>query len=540
MREYEAAIVAAGRAGDLKAVSELNAAMMQALKDANPAVDLPPDAIEAARREEAKTVDAGEALLIGAGRTADKIRAGVKQGFLSLPSYPLTEGSNQAAREKLSGEQAEADAAYAPLQKERPFATTFGEAAPYIAAPASAGVLPAAATVGFLEATKHGTPEERARRGATGFLTTGAGGLLAKAAGKFIAPVTKKAAGGAHQGALKAAERLGVKPRLSEATGSNYLRRLEDLVSQLPGGGGVMAEHQAGNALALNRAAARAIGETAEELTPEVFDRAASRIGQVFENIKGLGGKAVQIGPKVAAAADDVLRTQAKMLPHQQDQNLINLAKQAKWAAANRGWIDGETYQLMRSGLSDAAFDASVGTNKQLYGKLLEAIDDSAEASLRASGQGALADALKTARPQWANLKTLEKGLTVEGGNVSPARVAATMRTNNPGAFRRGRFVGNEMGDLATVGEGLKPLREGSQTFGRSEANPLTAGFNAAWSYPTAKFLTSPVVTLYPRTLGKTAAARGTAQLLEPTGRAAVAAALQQAGILPMLPVAAE
>src|SRR5690606_38604069 len=141
-------------------------------------------------------------------------------------------------------------------------------------------------------------------------------------------------------------------------------------------------------------------------------------------------------------------------------------AQQAKTLAANKARIDGEAYQLIRSGLSEASFDAS-GTNRVLYGKLLEALDDSADASLRASGHAALADSLKTVRPQYGNLKVLEKGAVAEAGNVSPARVASTLRSKNPAAFREGRLEGNQLFDIARMGEAFKPLRAGSPTYER-------------------------------------------------------------------------
>lgn len=467
-----------------------------------------------------------KAAVIAAGRGGSKVLSGIEQLLTSDP-------------ERLKQEQRNEDVAYKGLTDAHPVATAVGEAAPYVAVPASAGVVPAAVTVGGTEALKYGTPEERAIRGVSGAGGTAAGGLLAKKVGGLIAPVTNKAAGEANQGALQAAERIGVKPRLSEVTGSSLIARLEDAAARVPGGAGVMAEHTAGNAAAVNRAAAQSIGEVADELTPEVFARAADRIGKVFEAIKTLPGKVIQVQPSVAAAADDVLRQQAKMLPTQQDKELINLAQQAKVWAANRGRIDGETYQLMRSGLSEAAFDAS-GSNRVLYGKLLEAIDDSADASLRSAGMDALADGLKVARPQYANLKLLEKGATAEAGNVSPAKVASTMRTNNPGAFRRGSVIG-PLADVARVGEGMKPLRAGSPTFEREAvSSPLSAVGNMLWSYPVAKATTSPLMTLYPRTIGKTAGARTAAELSQPAVRQAIAAAMQRSGYLPIVPEMAE
>lgn len=537
LQALEQGLSIAAQQGNVEAARAITAEMQRLLKEVNPTVNAPPDLGAEAAKNLAKETGAGEAALVAAGRATDKVKAGVEEAYRALPNYPLTADLNKRGSEALAADQKTKDAIFAPLQREHPFATAGGEAAPYLAT-STMGVLPAAATVGLIDAAKYGTPSERAQRGLIGAGSTFAGGLASHAGAGLISPVTSKTAGPTAQGALEAAERVGVKPTLGEATGQPWIRRLEDLVSRLPGGGATMAEHQAGNATALNRAATRAIGEDADELSPAVFAAAHKRIGKVFDDVRALPGHPISLGQDVATAADNVLRQQTKMLPTQQDQNLIRIATEAKNAAASRGRIDGETYQLTRSGLSDAAFDAT-GTNKKLYGDLLKALDGSADASLRAGGKGDLADALKTAREQYGNLMTLEKGATAEGGNVSAAKVASTLRTNSPGAFRQGKFLGSDMGDIAAVGEGMKPLRAGSPTFERETlANPLTAGLHYLWSKPAAAVLTSPAATLYPRTLGKTQAARLLSKVADPSGRAAIAAALQQTPLLS--PVMAE
>lgn len=281
------------------------------------------------------------------------------------------------------------------------------------------------------------------------------------------------------------------------------------------------------------------IGQRADEATPKVFARAAEEIGQVFEAIKTLPGKVIQINQKVAGVADDILRQQGKMIPSQRDQELIKLAQQAKQLAAHRGKIDGETYQLTRSGLSTAAFEAK-GTNKALYGELLDALDDSADASLRAAGHGDLAMALKVARPQYKSLLMLEKGAVAEGGKVSPARVASVMRTQDPSGFRRGKTSG-PLRDIAAIGEGLPPLRAGSPTAEREAiSNPLSLVANAMWSYPLARATTSPVMTAFPSFVGSSPATRQVLQLTQPSARAAIAAELAKSRVLPFAPVAVE
>lgn len=511
---FEKALQAAEQAGDVAGAQALASQMRQMMKADFPGIDAPADPRVEASKMAAKGVGIPEAMTIGAGRGLDRIGAGIQQlahlsrvtpppGGGAMPPQHLQEQS-KAALGDLATEQGEKDIAFSGLQKARPFATGIGEAAPYaLAARLPMGLMGQSAAVGGVEASKYGTGEERMGRGILSGASNMVGGALGNAVGKAIAPVGREAISTSQRSALGSMDDIGVRPRMSEVTGSPFFARVEDWAARTPGGAGVMRKFAEGNQQAINRTAAQGIGETADELTPQVFAAANQRMGQVFEAIKGLGGKPIRVSSKVGDAADDILRQQKKMLPTQQDQNLINLANQAKTVATHRGRIDGETYQLIRSGLSEASFDAS-GSNKVLYGKLLSALDDAADSSLRAEGHTSLADALKTVRPQYANLKTLEKGAVAEAGNVSPARLASAMRSNNPASFREGRMQGNPLYEIAKMGEAFKPLQAGSPTYERTlMSNPISTSLSAMIANPAAKFVTSPAAQFYPRLVGE-------------------------------------
>lgn len=437
---------------------------------------------------------AGEAVLIGGGRAVDKILAGMKQVALSRRA------TDKPELDALAVQQNENDRAYAGLKAARPMTTAIGEASPLFAVPASAGVTPLVAAAGAMEAMKYGTPQERLTGAVSGSLAALGGAVAGRVAGSVLSPVTQRAAGEANRETLDAAARVGVRPRMSQVTGSPLAARFEDFAARVPGGAGRMRAFENANQQAVNRAAAKAIGESADELTPRVLGSASQRIGRVFEDIKALPGKPIHVDSSVGKIADDILRQQGKMLGNQRDAGLASIAEQAKTMALHRGRMDGETYQLIRSGLSEAAFDAS-GTNRVLYGKLLNALDNSAEQSLKASGNAQLADALRTARPQYANLKLLEKGAVAEAGQVSPARVASAVRAQNPAAFREGRSAG-ELIDIARVGEGLKALQAGSPTVERAiTGSPVAMGLTALPAWLMARGTTSPLLTAYPQTM---------------------------------------
>lgn len=541
---FEAALKAAAAAGDVEGARMLAGEMRKMMIKQDPTLGQKPDVRKEAAKMAAKDVGVGETLAISAGRGLDKIGAGIEQlGQLSrtLPDYGAAkrspEGREMGARrlEEMKGEQQEKDIAYSGIQRERPFTSAAGEALPYAAVPASMGLLASSGVVGGLEAVKYGTGQERLSRGILGAGGNLVGGAAGNAVGGLLAPVGKGAVSQAERQALQGMDNMGVQPRMSQVTGSPFWSKVEDWAARTPGGAGVMREFGDANQAAINARAGQAIGEQGvTEMSPAVFGDAAKRMGGVFDEIKNLGGRPIQVGSAVASAADDVLRQQGKMLPTQQDQNLISIANQAKALSANKGRIDGETYQLIRSGLSEASFDAT-GSNKVLYGKLLSALDDSADTSLRAGGKADLADALKTVRPQYGNLKLLEKGAVAEGGNVSPARLASAMRTQNPGAFREGRMAGNPLYDIAQMGETFKPMQAGSQTYERTLfTNPVSTTLGASMAYPAAKMATSPIAQFYPRHIGSTPAAGALAEIAR-SGAKAPAMALFQTAAGPML-----
>lgn len=400
-----------------------------------------------------------------------------------------------------------------------------------------------ALTFAGMEALRPGETGDRLKRGAVELGGNLVGGFIGNKIGNAIAPVGQQAISAAQREALKVAEKVGYKPRLSEITGSPYMARLEDFAARTPGGAGVMDDFARANQQAVNRHAASGIGERANQLTPEVFAAADKRLGAVFENVKNLPGKPIIVNGRVGQVADEVLRVQSKMLDSEKDASLIAIANQAKTLSQNMGRIDGETYQLTRSGLSSQAHEAT-GTNKALYGKLLAALDDSAETSLKAIGKADLAAGIKAARPQWANLKTLERGAVAKGGDVTPSAVASALRTNNPKAFREGAMAGNPLYDIGVIGERLRPLQQGSQTYERQlTSSLLDTALKAGPAYAAAKLTTGSIPRGYAGLLATnqmaSLLAQPIAQIGQPVG-SALGGLLAQRLLIPSVPVFSE
>lgn len=134
--------------------------------------------------QQAEDPGVGKSLLIGAGRTFDRIGKGMQQLY-----YGAT--GNQAAQDDLAKRAAEEDKAYQGLKDIRPWATGIGEAAPSMVLPAggaatllgNAGRMAAAGAVpGLLE---YGDAGDRLKRGAIG-AAAGAAFPVAGAAVKTV------------------------------------------------------------------------------------------------------------------------------------------------------------------------------------------------------------------------------------------------------------------------------------------------------------------------------------------------------------------
>lgn len=448
-----------------------------------------------------------EGIIAGVGKTAGDIWAGLKQlgyGMQKIPGEIGTAGyeSAQAKLDKLAQEQAIKEAEYQKIKEQKPIATGFGE------------ILPTALTkspllVGATEAAKYGEPGERATRGV---FSAGAAGLGNWIGGKFV-PYVNPDISESSLKAIRGVEDLGVQPRLSEITGSRGIAKLEDVVAQAPFGE-AMLKPQTRNQLKFNQAAAKSIGEDSKILTDEVLANARNRIGGIYNNV-AMTETPIRFTKSIENAADAILARQsaAKRMNLKEAENPQLTATALAWKQkASRGEaFSGADYNLTRENLSNLAWSAE-GSEKQAYRDLLNALDDAAEQSLKTSGQSDLANQLKIARQQYANLKTLEKGNVVSNGNVDLPKLRNAIKQGKESAYKEGKLTG-DLPKLAKYSEATAPLREGSQTAGRTFyqellANPVTglplAGLNALF----AGALSSPVTTFVPRKLAGTTAGK--------------------------------
>lgn len=425
----------------------------------------------------------GKAALVAAGRLGDRVVSGIDQALYSIPAA----FGNKTARKKLAEmevKEGEDTKAFAKLEEKHPWATLAGGVAPLLAAPmlggTALGMAGWSAIPGLIE---YGSVGEKLQRGAESFAGSLAGSGLGKLATKALQPF-KNSASVAPEAAKDAASRLGVNLRADELTGSRSLGWLSGGLNDLPLSAGMAQRGESARHAAINTAAAKSIGQQADKLSPEVLAKAADDIGHAIRGtVKGEQIDLSKGGFAAGLSSLEKINEARKGFASPAIREVIESAR----SLGDK--IDGDLYQDLRSQIAKQArdaFRANDNSRSHALDRVRKLLDAAADSSLPAEKSAAL----KAARKQWANLETLERGMVVEGGNVSPARVAAALRQQYDKAFKRGKLSG-ELPDIAKLGETFKPLPQ-SGTTPRAIYSALASGQAAINPLGTAVMFAAP------------------------------------------------
>lgn len=421
-------------------------------------------------------VGISKGLVMGAGRSIDRLSAGLQQAYYGLRG-------SQDKLNALAQDQEITAKAYEQFQKKAPGSTGIGETLPATAASMLVGnpsgvvgtALAAGAAAGVPELLSYGSLEDRLKAGGKAALISGgvAGGL--SAAGRAITPLATS--GRASDDVLEAAKRIGVDLSVGDKTKNRAVQSFENYLAQAPGSAGAFQQVKAGNQSAINQFAAKSIGANSDNLSANVLDQAGKRIGGEYSRLQSgmavdtthpayinslMRADAIQsaLGPKRISAIDKEITDGLDLI--------------------SKGSLTGEAYQRIRSIIGGDAKSAFQGNNATL-GRALSDIQSGLDDAAKAALSGADAKAMDLANKQYAAWKTLTKGMVAEAGDISPARVAAALRQDGPG-FRLGRS-NSDLVDLGKLGEGIK-----------SYANPTSGQSPGAQMLMQSGLLGSPAI----------------------------------------------
>lgn len=362
---------------------------------------------------------------------------------------------------------------YQPQTTAGQYAKTIGEFAPAALAPGSAiqrtanVLLPGAVSETAGQATK-GTAAEPYARFAGGI----AGAMLPAVAQRAITPLPVNAERARN---IQVLRDEGVDVTAGQATGRKRLAYRESEM-----GGARAADVAERQAEQFTAATLRRVGENATRATPEVIDRAFTRIGRQFDELGSRNALEVDrtFANRIANAQSDY-----SLLANPMQRQILTEAVDDIIAQVQRhnGTLPGAVYKTMRERLGGAARSATYQDNQlaQAYRGIVDALDGAMERSIRRNNPSDLG-AWRQTRQQYNNMLTIERAVTSAGaaareGLISPTalRAAVTGRgKTSRREFARGR---GDFADLARAGENvMKPLPD-SGTAGRLRSQGVTA-----------------------------------------------------------------
>lgn len=334
-----------------------------------------------------------------------------------------------------------------------------GKAAPFVKAAARSGVFAGAqGTVG--DESRAGNAAEGAAYGVAG---QGVASGLAKAAGTAKQALTEPV-----RRSIESARAAGIPLNVSQVTNSRFAKTVQSVLSELPftGAGKAGLKQQE----AFNRAASRAIGQDAPQLTEKVMGSAKAKIGAMYDDV--FKDAKVKLTPDDLRSMSAIEKTATQDLTADKAQVVRNQFQKIIDDFAD-GEVTGPKYQSLREKLREAAGEG-------LEGKLVKQLRERLDAAAHRSVGAAQSAVLKRANGMYANMKTLEKALQqVEGskGNVKPASLYPLIKN---GATK-------EMRELAKIGQNV--LKDPIPNSGTAQRQLVTSvlGGTALGIVPAAK-----------------------------------------------------
>jgi hypothetical protein len=356
----------------------------------------------------------------------------------------------------------------------------------------------------------------------------GSANIAARGGGSTVGTVGDDVSAGltaAQRQSAEAGRRLGMRTTPGQATGSRALQQMEAKLESQPMTSGPFNTIKANNARVISREFLRAIGESGDEVTPQVIAQADQRIGNAFE----------QAAQNNRVAWDDVLESDLAGVVQTANGELQEgefrvIARQAedllRKAADHGGEMGGQAFQNSRQALTRL----SIGGNSSIgywARQMRDVLDD---ALIRSVGPDDAAR-LATARGQYRILATAMNrtgALNTAKGTVQPGILANALAQSDKRGYTMG---GNNSGlyDALRFAQAHQPIVGDSGTATRSMlTNPLEMLAKIPFNLATRAYTSSPSV-------NAAVAAQAAAQ--NAGNSAAVTAPLLQ-GLSPYLPVA--
>jgi hypothetical protein len=300
-----------------------------------------------------------------------------------------------------------------------------------------------------------------------------------------------------------------------QATGNKLLQRLEAKLESQPMTAGPFDRIKDMNAREVNRAAAKAIGETADNLNPEVLDRAVTRLGGVFDDVRDTTVRQIEPSDYVARMSslqDEFEAIGPQLMNHPLVERLVKHAQSGQASGRDLGNLTSKLTREINRQMTSAQGDRELG--RALVG-VKEYVDDLV-------AQGLSGDRLKAydaARGQYRNLMLLTSRvgtINPSTGNVNGGALANLLQQKDRAGYLFGRN-NTDMYSAARFAQAFKPIVGDSGTATRMPLpSPTDFVLSLPFNLATRAYTSSPAVNA---ALSTQAAANAAAQAMPAAGQ---------------------
>lgn len=252
--------------------------------------------------------------------------------------------------------------------------------------------------------------------------------------------------------AVNALANEGVGLTAGQATGRKALQYAESEI-----GGARTAEMLDRQGEQFTAAALKRAGINADRATPEVMDRAFTRIGKQFDDLAARNP--LTPDPQFARDITNTVSDYANIVPASQRAPVVGKLANDIIAQAKSG-MSGAQYQTFTSRLAKLSRETSDAQLKQVFSGMRVALDDAMERGLVARKSPDLG-AWREVRNQYRNMLVLEKAASGAGENTALGIISPSqLRNATVQQSRRGYVRGaGDYSELARAGEAtMKPL----------------------------------------------------------------------------------
>lgn len=309
---------------------------------------------------------------------------------------------------------------------------------------------------------------------------------------------------------------MGGRMTPGQATGSRALQQFEAKLESQPMTSGPFNAVKANNAQVVNRAAARAIGETGNSVDSAVLDRAAQRIGAVFEDAGDDAARTIDPGEFLQTY--QTIQNDVRGLVRGFDreplvQDLVDHAA--------HGTATGQQLQSLTSKLGKAAYkNMTTPSGDRDLGMALYQVKDYVDDLLQQGMSDVRRRTFQQARTQYRNLMLLTSRTSVVNpstGNVAGRSLANVLQLKDRAGFTYGRNT-TDMYDAARAAQAFAPIVGDSGTATRMPFSGLTdIAMRVPLSLASRAYTSSPAVNL---ALRAQAGARAAGQAVAPASQA--------------------